>query len=195
MQQRSCTGGRIQAHPIGEATVAGGVIGEHQGQALPGGGGLAQAYPAATEFCHPSQPLQIGAIALDRTFEQGISSNQFLEAAHPAGDSPIQLRQGHLHAEIQRSEADAAGFPALATGRAAKQLQHWHPQGPPERRPGVCLVGPHRGKSCAAQHGLHLLTAKQLQHPLLHGLLPQATHQQKPRTKPLGPQGAEAGFN
>ena len=154
-EHRGHAGGRIEAHAIGQAAVAGGVVGQHQGKPSLRRRCLPQRTPIGQQLRHPAQPLCIRGVALQCGGQAGIGAAHLLEGAHTGGDAPIQFRQGNLQAEIQGRQPEAAELPAGPALGAAEQLEHRHrkllPQGGPQAR----LLQLHRGEGGGAQHSLH----------------------------------------
>ena len=167
LQQQHSAGGGVEPDPIGQASIAGGVVRQHHGHPALRHRHPPQTDPTGCELSAPADGLSIGLIALNRALQGLIGLAQFLEAADAGGEPAIQLRQGHLHRQIQRRESNAALLPALTRSGAAEQLQHRHAKLSPQGCTGGSLIGFHRGKPGAAQHGLHLFMAE----PVLHSAL------------------------
>ena len=191
-QHQGRTGWGVQAHPIGQAPIAVGVIGQHQGQATLRHRGLAQLHPGAGQLGDPGQPFLIGAKPLQRGQQATAAAGRFFERPHAGDDAAIQFGQGHLQAQVQGTKANAAVLPALTGPGARKHLQHRHPQPLPQGRPQPRLLKAHRSKARGAEHRLDPFTAEPIGHPLLHRRFPQAAHPKRPGYQALlaqGPQG------
>ena len=184
-------GGGVQTHAIGQATVAIGIVGQHQGHPPLGGGRQPQACPGTGELGDPVQPFDVRFVAVQGGGEGVAGGAAFLEGPHPGGQTPIQFRQGHLQAEVERGQADAALGPVRAAAATAQHLQHRHPQPLPQGGPQARLLKRHRSKTRAAKHRLHLLPPQQIGHAPLHGPVPQAADPQAPWCEPTPAQGRQ----
>ena len=105
-KHRGSTGGGVEPHPVGQATVAAGVVGQHQGETLLRRRGGPQACPAGRQLGHPSQPLRLRYQLVQRRGQGIAAAPHFLEAPHPGGEPPIELRQRHLQAEVEGAQPD-----------------------------------------------------------------------------------------
>ena len=179
-QHQGRTGWGVQAHPIGQATIAVGVIGQHQGQSALRHRGLAQLHPGAGQLGDPGQPFLIGAKPLQRSQQATAAAGRFFESPHAGNDAAIQFGQGHLQAQVQGPKANAAVLPALTGPGAREHLQHRHPQPLPQGCPQPRLLKAHRSKARCAEHRLDPFTAEPIRHRLLHGRFPQAAHPKRP---------------
>ena len=146
LQHQGSRGRGIEADPIGESTVAGWIVGQHQGNLPLGGWGLAQADPVGSEQGDPGQPLRIRLVALQGSREAATGTHRFLEGPYTGSQAAIQLGQGHLQGQVNRPQADTAGLPPLPGLAATEQLEHRHPQPLPEGGTEPRLLKLHRGK-------------------------------------------------
>ena len=184
-------GGGVQAHAIGQAAVAIGIVGQHQGHPPLLGGRQPQAGPGTGELGDPVQPFGVRFVAVQGRGQGVAGGTPLLEGPHPGGEAPIQFRQGHLQAEVERGQADAALGPGRAAATTAQHLQHRHPQPLPQGGPQTRLLKRHRSEARTAEHRLHPLPSQQIRHAPLHGPIPQAADPQGPWCKPTPAQGRQ----
>ena len=191
-------GGRIQPHPIGQAAIASGVIGQHQGKAPLPRRALAEGHPAGGQLHHPDQASGIGLESrepLGRGQTVPMDGQGLAEGADTGRQPTIQLWKGHLQAQILGPQPHRTPRPALPGTAAGEELQHRHIQTLPERRPQPRFREGHRSEGRGADHSLHLLLLKPIPQARLHGGIPQATHPERSRTQAPLPQRAEQGLH
>ena len=187
-EHRGCGRRSIQPDTIGQATVAGGVVGQNQGHPPLPGRGSPQQDPVGRQGAHPGKALRIRPIAMQGRAQLDCGTDTLLEGSDPGGDAPVQFGQSDLHGQVGGGKSDAAGAPVLAGLAAAQQLQDGDIQGVPEGSAQARLLKLNGGKGRATDHQVHSFSRQQVLHPPLHSRAAQSTHPESPRTQSPLPQ-------
>ena len=151
--QNAHRGGRgVQPHPIGQAGVVIGVIGQHQCQPPVCRGLAAQHTPAARQLGHKPDALRLGLVAHHIDLSALTTPGQPFEADRAGGYAPVHLREHHLHRQVARREAVRVLLPLLTRAPRGDELQH---RRIPRQR-GQCLTiainGGHREAGGVEHH-------------------------------------------
>ncbi|MCY1402987.1 hypothetical protein D9M71_181510 [compost metagenome] len=120
--QRRCRG--IEADAIADATVAGRVVGENQGNAFFSIGHPRQIDPAPRQFGNEVHALRLWPVADYIRLTALTAPRQVLEADRAADDAPVQLRQGNVHRQITRAKPLFTGAPTRFVVLGANRLDH-----------------------------------------------------------------------
>ena len=168
--------GSIQTNPIGQTSIANGVIRKHQCHALLCCVRLTKINPTTGMVRKPIQPSSVGNQTFDSGRQTGFRILDFTECTDSRGDASIQLRKHHLKGEIDGIEPLGGRVPSLFGSSRAKQLQHRQIKAIPQRSAQSRLLKLHRCKCRGADHQLNILRLKCSLHPLLNHGISQAAH-------------------
>ena len=116
--------GRVQAHAVGQAGVAVGVVGEDQRHPFAGVGLAAQHTPTARQIGHKGDALGLGLVVQHIDLGVLAAPGQALEADGAADDAAIDLGHHHLHRQVARCQAVRVGQPLLLRTSGGDELQH-----------------------------------------------------------------------
>ncbi|MCY1350912.1 hypothetical protein D9M69_371580 [compost metagenome] len=118
-------GGRgVQAHAVADAAIAGGVVGQHQGDALVGIGLARQLAPAPRQLGDEVHALDMRQVADHVALAALAAPGQALEADGTGDDAAVQLRQGDVHGQVARPQPLRVVAPERFVVQRADGLQH-----------------------------------------------------------------------
>ncbi len=118
-------GGRgVETDAITDATIAGRVIGENQGNAFFRIRYPSQIDPAPRQLGHEIHALRLWPVANNIRLAALTAPCQVLETDRAADDASIQLRQRDMHRQITRAKSLFAGAPTGLVVLGANRLDH-----------------------------------------------------------------------
>ncbi len=154
--------GGIQPDAVGEAAIAVGVVGQHQGYAAIADRGAAQAGPLGGQVGHKLNAIGHGFVA-DHVGFQGFTALAGRLERHGAGDdAAIDLRQGHVHGDVAGRKAEALAGPGHSGAAAENDLKHGHIQALPEGQVGGGPVQLGHRKAGGIQQQIYAVTSLRL---------------------------------
>ena len=117
-------GGGVEPHPIGQAAIFIGVIGENQRDLALRRCASAQLGPIGREGCDKGDAISAGFIGRNRAFGGLIEKGLALKADCARQNAAIHLRQSHIHRDVTGREAVGAFLPTGLGAGCQHDLQH-----------------------------------------------------------------------
>ena len=128
-QQLDDAGGGIQSHPVAEPAVTIGIVGEDDREAAFADRRAAEPQPARSEPRHELDPVRHRLVGDQRALRGFVEASLALEGDRTREDSPVHLRQRHVHRDVPGGEPAGSSAPVLLVAAGEHHLEHRRARG------------------------------------------------------------------